>query len=264
MSEETALAKPNGNAQLATRELTRADLAHIGEQFSLLHEFVKSHLREGIDYGVIPGTRKKVLLKPGAERILLLFRCSPKFSITTTEMGGEGDVEYVSHCEAVRMADGVSLAFGDGSANTKERKFYRQGGTGYDVRNNVLKMAKKRSEVDCALNLSGLSDAFTQDVDEGPSVADAGFIEGPDSPQVPSPPAADGVTHPPTSALVLKFGRDKDKMICEATDENLSWYLDTFRSAIEDPSKSRYKASNEKYLAAVEAELQARLKVGAP
>jgi hypothetical protein len=37
-----------------------------------------------------------------------------------------------------------------------------------DVANTVLKMAKKRAQVDCAIALARMSDIFTQDLDDGP------------------------------------------------------------------------------------------------
>lgn len=39
-------------------------------------EFIKSVLRSGVDYGVVPGTDKPVLLKPGAEKLARFFGLS--------------------------------------------------------------------------------------------------------------------------------------------------------------------------------------------
>src|ERR1700733_14115673 len=50
------------------------------DQRKLLGEFVKREMVEGPDkdYGVIPGTEKKTLFKPGAEKLCSLFKCVPK------------------------------------------------------------------------------------------------------------------------------------------------------------------------------------------
>jgi hypothetical protein len=56
----------------------------------------------------------------------------------------------------------------------------------YDVRNTVLKMAKKRSQVDAALGLGCLSELFTQDIEETYDL-DAAPDAGPEPPPRPDP-----------------------------------------------------------------------------
>ena len=51
------------------------------EQRHLLGQYVAHHMVEGTDYGVIPGTRNKTLLKPGAEKLTQLFRTIPRYTV---------------------------------------------------------------------------------------------------------------------------------------------------------------------------------------
>ena len=74
-------------------------------------------------------------------------------------------VYYVVRCDLVKVYDGVQyvLSCAYGSANTSEK---RNGfNSAFDSANNALKMAQKRALVSAALAISGLSDAFTQDME---------------------------------------------------------------------------------------------------
>jgi hypothetical protein len=51
------------------------------ERFNAVVEFVRTVMREGVDYGVIPGTDKHTLLKPGAEKLCTLFGLTSRFQI---------------------------------------------------------------------------------------------------------------------------------------------------------------------------------------
>ena len=48
-------------------------VASMKEQRQALQKFINSQLRNGVDYGIIPGTPKPSLWKPGAEKIANLF-----------------------------------------------------------------------------------------------------------------------------------------------------------------------------------------------
>src|SRR5713101_3475414 len=67
--------------QTARGILTRDGLKEIAEQRELLSQYVRSQMVPNIDFGVIPGTPKHTLLKPGAEKLVDLFRCTPKFKL---------------------------------------------------------------------------------------------------------------------------------------------------------------------------------------
>lgn len=124
---------------------------------------IQKKLTSGHDYGIVPGTSKPTLLKPGAEKILMLMGLSTEYSIVdSTRDFEQGFFQYQIRCRIYR--DGVAITEGFGACNTRERKYARQ--NPYDIDNTVLKMAKKRAMIDATLLVASLSDIFTQDLED--------------------------------------------------------------------------------------------------
>lgn len=155
-------------------------------------QLVHQALKEGRDYGVIPGTGDKpTLLKPGAERINAAFACAPRYRVIESEIDhfrtvewtkrkkqfqgkkfvgwktesgtSQGLYRYVVECELVHRASGTVIGQGMASASTMESKYIDRP---RDSENVVLKMAEKRAFIAATLNAYGLSDEFTQDVED--------------------------------------------------------------------------------------------------
>ncbi len=169
---------------------------------------IQKALTKGRDYGLIPGTGDKpTLLKPGAERIALAFGCVARFSVQSQEIDHDrivnwvkkqkqwgsrkgqflgwkeeagvslGLYRYVVRCDLVHRGTGEVIGSNLGACSTMESKYIDRP---RDMENTVLKMAEKRALVATVLTTFGLSDQFTQDVEE---------IEN------PAPPAdSDGVS----------------------------------------------------------------------
>jgi hypothetical protein len=102
------------------------------DRFNQVVEFVRTVMREGVDYGVIPGTDKPTLLKPGAEKLCTLFGLTSRFEIirsaedwTGADHNGEPFFFYLYRCRLQR--GDLIIAEGDGSANSWEQKYrYRE------------------------------------------------------------------------------------------------------------------------------------------
>jgi|SRR5215213_1324648 len=102
------------------------------ERFNAVVEFVRTVMREGIDYGRIPGTDKPTLLKPGAEKLCTLFGLTCRFDLlrSVEDWGGslhEGEpfFYYLYRCQLWR-GEGI-VSEGDGSCNSFEQKYrYRE------------------------------------------------------------------------------------------------------------------------------------------
>jgi len=79
----------------------------------------------------------------------------------------EGEVyglyRYVIRCALMSRATGKIVGDGLGSCSTMESKYIRHP---RDMENTVLKMAEKRALIAATLNAFGLSDRFTQDVED--------------------------------------------------------------------------------------------------
>lgn len=127
-------------------------------------------LKRDVDFGVIPGTKSPSLYKSGAEKVCMAYGLLQHYT-TESKIEQYSDkgcfFYYLVKCELVKIAnDGREYVFatGYGSANTAEKRNGRN--TGPDAINSSVKMAQKRSLVAAALSISGLSDMFTQDVED--------------------------------------------------------------------------------------------------
>ena len=124
---------------------------------------VQSQFTQNHDYGVIPGTGKPTLLKPGAEKLIMLLGLTSEFEILdSTRDFDAGFFQYQVSCKLLKYGEVITEGFG--SCNTRERKYIK--GDPYTLDNTVLKMAKKRAMVDAALLVGSLSDVFTQDIED--------------------------------------------------------------------------------------------------
>lgn len=104
--------------------LTRDALVAAAEQRKLLGEYVAKQMVEGTDYGVIPGTKDKSLLKPGAEKLVDIFRCTPKFAIVSkVEDFERGLFAYTFRVRLFQRDAEAVLAEGYGSANSYEGRY---------------------------------------------------------------------------------------------------------------------------------------------
>jgi hypothetical protein len=94
------------------------------EQRNLLGRYIQTQMQEGSDYGVIPGTKNRTLLKPGAEKLTQLFRCVPRFTVEEKiENWDTGLFFYRFRCEIVTQADRLTVAEGVGSCSTYESRY---------------------------------------------------------------------------------------------------------------------------------------------
>jgi hypothetical protein len=104
--------------------LTVESLTEEGQQRQLLMKYVQAHMVEGTDFGVIPGTKNRTLLKPGAEKLTDLFRCTAEFTIAErVEDWDRPLIHYVFRCRIVSRETGGVVAEGFGSCNSHESKY---------------------------------------------------------------------------------------------------------------------------------------------
>lgn len=159
MSEQVS-----GNNALSI--IDSVDIQEVQQVMNKIGQFqkvVQSQLRQNHDFGVIPGTPKPTLLKPGAEKLLMLLGLRSKFEIVeSTRDFDKGFFQYQVKCKLYR--GDMLVTEGLGSCNNRERKYIKM--DPYTMDNTVLKMAKKRALVDAALLVGSLSDIFTQDLED--------------------------------------------------------------------------------------------------
>lgn len=139
------------------------------EQRKLITDFITEHMKAGVDFGTIKFTKrdgtevesKPSLFKPGSEKFCSLFHFRPTFERDndTWEMSGKISGLFCYKCELI-STNGFVVGEGRGSANISEK----QGWTA----NNAIKIAEKRAQIDAVLRTGGLSDFFTQDIEDMP------------------------------------------------------------------------------------------------
>lgn len=121
------------------REMVRADdfmpllsVQQAVDRKGQINQFIGQVLKEGDDYGKMPGDQrkdaKKVLLKPGAEKLCSIFGLAPQYledkiveDWTGAEHGGEPLFYYAYRCQLMRGDRFMGEAIG--SANSWEVKY---------------------------------------------------------------------------------------------------------------------------------------------
>ncbi|HJQ30672.1 MAG TPA: hypothetical protein VJ866_00755 [Pyrinomonadaceae bacterium] len=131
MGEEFGRPDETGRALVAVeraRFMPAMSIESAVERYNAVTEFVSRVLRKDVDYGVIPGTEKRTLLKPGAEKLTTFFGLSTRFELleriedwTGEHHGGEPFFYYLYRCRLFR--GDVAIAEGDASCNSREAKY---------------------------------------------------------------------------------------------------------------------------------------------
>lgn len=178
-----------------SRSLTAAD---VRAQVNLMRDVMDEVMKDGTHYGTIPGTKTKSLYKAGAEKLMATFRLAGDPEVTDLSKDGE-----ISYRVKVRLmtATGQFIGAGIGECSSSEDKYSwraavcdeeydetpenrrrikygkyqgrvekkKQVRTNpADVANTILKMAKKRAQVDAVITATAASDIFTQDIEDLP------------------------------------------------------------------------------------------------
>lgn len=124
-------------------------------------------LKRGVDFGVIPKTKKPSLFKSGAEKIATQYGLCQRYSIESKIEDPTAPLFfYLVKCELVKLIDGKEYVITSsyGSGNTSEK---RNGFNGaFDAANGTLKMAQKRALTGAVLALCSGSAMFTQDIED--------------------------------------------------------------------------------------------------
>ena len=128
----------------------------------ILAGYVKDNMVSGTDFYTLKiGGRetKPSLSKPGSEKVLSLFHWRAEFTKDgeTHEMLGNpvGVLCYI--CKLFTIKDNLLVGEGRGARDSKKDNG--------DI-NKAIKMAEKSAQIDAVLRTGGLSDLFTQDVED--------------------------------------------------------------------------------------------------
>lgn len=141
-------------------------LEEANRRVKMLAEFVQGHMKEGEDYGIVPGTNTKpTLFKSGAEKLNAIFGLAPVVEVVNRiEEWDTGFVSYEVKVTLINKRNGQVEAEGIGCCNSRERRYKNQDAA--NIANTVLKMSKKRALVDATLSATRASGMFTQDLED--------------------------------------------------------------------------------------------------
>ena len=137
---------------------------------AIMEKYIKKSLKQGDngvgDYGWVKNGAQKIglkecLFKPGALKLLRLFKCRIEFyrDDEMWESGGKKDNEFYL-LGRVFTAKGQLVGEGRGMSSVAGDKKFN------DNKNTLVKMAEKRALLDAVINTFGLAYRFTQDLDE--------------------------------------------------------------------------------------------------
>lgn len=247
----------------STAQGMAARLADMKQRLELVQRFFQEIMVKDVDFGVIPGTNKPTLLKPGAEKLCELYG----FTITIAQKNEEKDIatgyyraEFI--IRLIHRGTGVVVAEGTGEANAYESRYRwrwvgerdlprgidkdsllskeKEGPYGkyftyrvenddlFGIWNTVLKMAKKRALVDAVLSATRSSGIFSQAEDDFEA-----WIEGEDEPKSKSNkgagagPKSNKSTQAPKCAaanIVVTFGKEKGRTLGDLYENNRGYF----------------------------------------
>lgn len=224
MTQTTTLQPAEAGTPLTSTQLVA--------RLAVIQDVMKHVMKDGQDYGTIPGTPKPTLYKPGAEKLCVTFRLSAGTPLIEAVPEYSGDIRYRVQVPIV-ASDGAVLAVGVGECSTgeekyrwrrpvhpneyaaapedqKRQKFTRDGDVWdqvrvhpADVANTVLKMAHKRAYVHAVIMATAAGAIFTQDVEDMPDGMDGNGQPGATKPPVQPPQRKSqqpGAGHAPVGA----------------------------------------------------------------
>ena len=219
-----------------TPEVFQEGLDRRKENRESLMGWVKKSLVENTDFGsiMIKGRKSKPsLLKPGSEKICGMLGLTPTFpNLNEYEQqavnGGTID-QMIIRCELV--ANGVVVATGAGGRSLKQ--------DGGDI-NKALKMCLKSAQIDATLRCAGLSEVFTQDIED---------MNLGDENKQPHKPSAKQVNFDRDG--LVGFGKHKEVKWRDVDSTYLDWIIekmdkDFYVDCATQEKEARKKARDEK------------------
>lgn len=191
------------------------------EKIKQFQKVVQNALVPEHDYGqAFYGASKPSLLKPGAEKILMLLGLSSEYEIMEKIQDyDEGFFAYTVRC--VLKRGNQVITEGLGHCNSKEKKYESDKQDKYMLGNTCLKMAKKRAQVDAALTVGSLSDIFTQDLED--------MVQFQQSERVETMNQNDA------ESMKISFGKHKGKtlgQIYQEAPDYVEWLADNARDEV--------------------------------
>lgn len=248
------------------RESSPISVQETLQTMRVVQQVMKSVMKEGTHYGVIPGCKQPSLYKSGSEALLSTFHISAEpiveEHITRDDRGRVIEIRYRVKCIGKHTPTDRVVGYGIGECSTGEDKYaWRRAVcieefeatdetlrrikwgkwqnkvqkteqvrvSAADMSNTVLKMAKKRAQIDLTLTALGCSDIFAQDLEDLDDAIRDSFVE----------------KERPGSAELLKKWVDAANHAVDANELSLIWGngVKEIKTANDMPAYEAFKAA---------------------
>lgn len=134
------------NSSPTIQDSVESRIAVLKQNIDIVKRMMSEVLKENEHYGVIPGTQRPTLLKPGAEKLLFVFRLGAKYNTITIDRG-DGHREYNSDCTIYDISNGQELGTASGSCSTLESKYRYRNVSDFEVLDEEIpKDAKEKKK----------------------------------------------------------------------------------------------------------------------
>ena len=110
---------PQESALAVQHELS---VEQVVARINKVHEVMRRAMQEGHHYGVIPGTPKPSLWKPGAELLCVMFRLDPQYQ-ASERREPDDHLTVTTTCSLWHIPTGQRMGSGMGSCSTRESKY---------------------------------------------------------------------------------------------------------------------------------------------
>src|SRR5262249_49394910 len=145
-------------------------------------------MKDGVHYGKIPGVDKPTLLKPGAEKLLVLFRLAPEYK-SEKIWHDDGHLTVIVNCTLRHIPTDLKVAEGEGMCTTRESRYAWRRGDRVCPDCGKPAIIKGKQEYGggwlCFKKKDGCGHTWTDDSDQGKAFAEQ-VID-----RVPNPDLAD-------------------------------------------------------------------------
>lgn len=198
------------------------DITEIVNRVAQFQQALKSQLTEGTNY-VVKDASKPILLRAGADKILLILGIKPTFEILeSVEDAKNNVVAFTVKCALVQ--GGTVIAEGLGHCNSRE---FASQNKDYAMADVILRTAKERALVDATLTIACLSEVFTQETPDAPEVQVVSASVSNNEVRVSENETEKEMPLDKALKLKLNFGKYKDKTLQEIyeTDSNYVLWL---------------------------------------
>jgi hypothetical protein len=173
----------SGTKELAVVEpgaVTSYSVNEVRAQVEQTHKLMEELMRDGVHYGEsFQGDKKKNLLKPGADKLMFMFRLRPDFEQDIKELPN-GHREVFTRCKVYHIESGNKIAEGVGCASTMESKYrWRNADKKCPVCGKETIKKSKKGGFYCFAKIGGCGENFE---DGDPAIVNqiTGKVENPD------------------------------------------------------------------------------------